>query len=640
MKRLFLLGLAMISMGFAPTAFGQRNMVRETAIEQQLQAKHPELVESFRAARVAMDRNDYGETERLLTDVVKQAPDFDPALRRLGAAKLQNGQRAEGIKFLEQAIARNASVANLSSLAYALGFPEKNTASAEDKRTALNLLRKCRQLPDGQDEDVLSATAQLAFNTENIPVAREAIDALQLKYPDHPTTHLFTAYLAATDENWITAEDEMRVAEKLGLDHQVAQNFYDSGVHSHALTWRWIHGLGWTIAAWIAGLALLCGTGYLLSNVTLRQIERSNPQVPIATAEKRLRKIYRLVLNITGLYYYISLPVVAVLVLLVSGAIIYGFLALGRIPIQITLMLIVGVFATIWSMGKSLFLRVNASDPGRALVRAEAEELWRLSEEVARDLETRAIDEIRITVGTDLCVYERGNWREKLNGQAKRILVVGTAVLNEFKIADFRSVLAHEYGHFAHRDTAGGDIALRVQNDMIKFYVAMAEAGQATWMNVAFHFLRFYNFIFRRISHGATRLQEVLADRVAALHYGPKAFESGLRHVIRQHVNFDFVAEREITAAVEARRPLNNLYTEAIPQSGFVHDEFEKAIKRPTSPDDTHPGPLDRFRLIATLPEPAHFAPSGLVWELFRDREAITKEMLVQVEKNIARHRN
>ncbi len=640
MKKLFLFGLAVISIGLVPTALGQRNMAREAAIEQQLQAKHPELVESFRAARVAMDRNDYVETERLLTDVVKQAADFDPALRRLGAAKIQNGQRAEGMKLLEQAIARNASVANLSSLAYALAFPDKNTASAEDKRTALNLLRKCRQLPDGQDEDVLSATAQLAFNTENVPVAREAVDILQLKYPDHPTTHLFTAYLTATDENWITAENEMRVAEKLGLDHQVAQNFYDSGIHSRALTWRWIYGIGWTVAAWVAGLALLCGTGYLLSNVTLRQIERSNPQVPIATAEKRLRKIYRLVLNITGLYYYISLPVVAVLVLFVSGAIIYGFLAIGRIPIQITLMLIVGVFATIWSMGKSLFLRVKASDPGRALVRAEAEDLWRLSEEVARDLETRAIDEIRITVGTDLCVYERGSWREKLNGQAKRILVVGTAVLNEFKIADFRSVLAHEYGHFSNRDTAGGDIALRVQNDMIKFYVAMAEAGQATWINVAFHFLRFYNFIFRRISHGATRLQEVLADRVAALHYGPKAFESGLRHVIRQHVNFDFVAEREINAAVEARRPLNNLYTEAIPQNGFVHDEFEKAIKRPTTPDDTHPGPLDRFRLIATLPEPAHPAPSGLVWDLFRDREAITKEMLVQVEKNIARHRS
>jgi Zn-dependent protease with chaperone function len=30
----------------------------------------------------------------------------------------------------------------------------------------------------------------------------------------------------------------------------------------------------------------------------------------------------------------------------------------------------------------------------------------------------------------------------------------------------FRAVLAHEYGHFTNRDTAGGEIALRVNRDM------------------------------------------------------------------------------------------------------------------------------------------------------------------------------
>jgi len=45
--------------------------------------------------------------------------------------------------------------------------------------------------------------------------------------------------------------------------------------------------------------------------------------------------------------------------------------------------------------------------------------------------------------------------------------------------------------------------------------------------NVAFHFLRPYLFLFRRISHGATRLQEVLADRAAARIYGAQPFEEG-----------------------------------------------------------------------------------------------------------------
>ncbi len=55
-----------------------------------------------------------------------------------------------------------------------------------------------------------------------------------------------------------------------------------------------------------------------------------------------------------------------------------------------------------------------------------------------------------------------------------------------------------------------------INRDMMKFAIAMIESGQAVWWNVAFQFLRVYHFLFCRISHGATRLQEVLADRVAA----------------------------------------------------------------------------------------------------------------------------
>ena len=55
--------------------------------------------------------------------------------------------------------------------------------------------------------------------------------------------------------------------------------------------------------------------------------------------------------------------------------------------------------------------------------------------------------------------------------------------------------------------------------------VDMRAAGQATYFNAAFHFLRMYNSIFRRISHGATRLQEILAGRVAAQIYDAPAFQ-------------------------------------------------------------------------------------------------------------------
>lgn len=114
-------------------------------------------------------------------------------------------------------------------------------------------------------------------------------------------------------------------------------------------------------------------------------------------------------------------------------------------------------------MIRSLFIKIDSPDPGRrSLSYEEAPALWDLTRTVAEAVGTRAVDEIRITPGTDLAVYEKGSFRERSNDQAKRILIVGGGVLNDFEQNGFRAVLAHEYGHFSHRDTAGGDVALRV----------------------------------------------------------------------------------------------------------------------------------------------------------------------------------
>lgn len=640
MKKLSVFFLLALLAGIRPAQAVGRDAAREAVFEQELAKQSPALVEPFRQATQAQDREDYAESVRLFRDIVLARPDFEPARRRLGFSLIRLGQAGEGMALLEETVRLNRSPENLYTLAYTLAYPPTGRPTDSGQVRALDLMKECMARPDGQDDDMLIVTAQLAFAREEKAVAREAVRRLQKDYPELMVTRYFAAIVAAMDEHWIEAEDEINAAGKLGLDATTVANFLASGIHTQARIWRWLRGAGWTVGLWAGGMLLLCGLGFLLSAATLRQIDRADPRIPVGAAEQRLRKIYRQVLNLTGAYYYVSLPVVALLLVLVCGGIIYGFLLIGQIPIQIAIILIVGMLATLWSMGRSLFLRVKSQDPGRALNREEAAGLWQLSEQVARDLGTRPIDEIRITPGTDLCVYERGSWREKLNNRAPRILLVGTGMLNGFETAHFRSVLAHEYGHFSNRDTAGGDVAMRVQNDMLKFYYAMVGAGQATWLNVAFHFLRAYNFIFRRISHGATRLQEVLADRVAVLHYGPAAFEGGLRHVIRRSLAFNFVVEREVGHALKASQPVVNLYALPQPTTDHLHQEYEKVLAQPTTADDTHPAPRDRLRLVARLPEPAVPAPSGLVWDLFNDKEAIMQEMMKLVEQNIARHRS
>jgi hypothetical protein len=286
-------------------------------------------------------------------------------------------------------------------------------------------------------------------------------------------------------------------------------------------------------------------------------------------------------------------------------------------------------------MVQSLFVKVDASDPGRSLEVTEAPGLWTLTRAVAEQVGTRAIDDIRVTPGTELAVYERGTRRERAQDQACRTLILGVGLLNGFRQGAFRAVLAHEYGHFAHRDTAGGDVALRVRQDMMKFAVAMAQHGQAVWWNLAFQFLRVYDFLFRRISHGATRLQEVLADRVAAQKYGAAPFEEGLRHVIRASIEFHTAAGLEVQHALNRRRAVQNVYALEPPKSADVERQVGEAISRPTTEDDTHPGPLDRFRLVSRVSGAAVDVDPAMVWALFSDREALTREMTAAIDAHV-----
>lgn len=611
-----------------------RDLEKEKAILAQLQGLDPSAVEDFKAGTLAMDIGNNDEAIRRYESVRKKAPEFDHVLRRLGYLLAAAGKVDTGLEFLELAVQKNRSPENLISLAHTLAAPtDKTEGTREQKLRAFALAKEADRMPKtGDESDYKILVGELAIEFEEMAAFREATEQLVAKYPNLMVTHYFYAILAATDEKWITAENEIKKAESLGLPHDVAQKFLDSGVHTRATVWHYLIYALCLVAAWILGLALLFLVGKLMSRMTLRSIESGDPNTSATGSEIALRKWYRVLLNLAGFYYYISIPVVIFLVILVAAAITYGFFTLGEIPIKLVAILCIGALVTVYKMIRSLFIKIESEDPGRSLSYEEAPGLWDLTRAVAEAVGTRPVDEIRITPGTDLAVYEKGSFRERSKDKAKRILIVGGGVLNDFEQNGFRAVLAHEYGHFSHRDTAGGDIAIRVNADMFKFAHAMALSGQAVWWNIAFHFLRIFHFIFRRISYGATRLQEVLADRVAASKYGPQAFEQGLTHVVRKAVEFKYLATKEIRESANSRRKLQNLYELQPTYNPDLEEEIKESLNRKTSEDDTHPSPTDRFRFTSRIVTAGEQPVSGKVWDLFKDKEALTNEMTLMVQ--------
>jgi Zn-dependent protease with chaperone function/tetratricopeptide (TPR) repeat protein len=626
----------------ALTAFAQtegRNMEKERRVWEQLEASAPKAVETFKAATVALDKNELAEAARLYEEVLKQAPQFDPALRRLGGSLMFLGRAQEGLAHLEQAIKINRSPENLGATAQALAYPGGNeTTNNADMEKALVFAREAYNMRTGDDPYYPMLLGQIALDMNRVEDFRMATRVLIEQHQNLMLTHYFHAILAATDEEWETAEREIKRAESMGLSPEAAKFFLDSGVHTRAMAWRYGYYSLYLVAAWAIGLTLLFVLGKVLSNITLRSVETADPNEPAESSQTSLRKVYRNVINFAGLYYYISIPVIIFLVAALAFGVFYGFYLFGRIPIKLVALLAIGAILTIYQMIRSLFSRVKQEDPGRALHEYEAPGLWTLARDVAQRVGTRPVDEIRVTPGTDLAVYERGSFRERANDEAHRILILGVGALNGFSQNGFRAVLAHEYGHFLHRDTAGGDVALRVNSDMMRFANSMIQSGQATYFNIAFQFLRLYHFLFRRITHGATRLQEVQADRIAVQQFGAKAFEEGLTHAIRREVEFHHLTTKELNEVMETRRAMQNLY-----DLSEVQDEEQKTIaeqvntilNRETTEDDTHPSPSHRFRLASRIRCKNEPPATGMVWELFGNREGLTKEMNALIDEQV-----
>lgn len=602
------------------TVAAQRNFDKEHQLELQLQTIDSNLVTTFRNGTTAMDQGDLILADSLYSIVMAKAPSFDPVLRRLGSIRASLGKPHEGLYYCTKALEIKRSAYNLLSLANFYTFYE----GYKDLPKAMELLREARSLPDGGDIDIIGLIGQVQLQQNDIEGFRKTAQLMRNAYPGEMYTHYFSAIENAVDNKWTDAKNEILQAKELGLDEGTVQGFLDSGINKHLKRKSWAVGLIFVVAAWMAGLLLLFAIGKIISNITMKSIEKDE------LGDRRnqsLRSFYKSLINAGGIYYYISLPIIILLVIGLAGAIIYLFILAGRIPIKFVLILVVGACISIYAMIRSLLVKVKSSDPGRELKRDEAPKLFELTEEVAKSLDTRPIDEIRITHGTDLAVYERGTWKEKLGDQAQRILILGTGVLKDFKKSDFKAILAHEYGHFAHRDTAGGEIALRVMNDMSKYFYALYEHGQTVWWNFSFQFLRLYHFIFRRKSHGSTRLQEVMADRVAVQTYGQAAFQNGLTHVIRRDIEFNYLANKEIELGNLAKRSFSNFYNLTAASDGVVETELDKALNLKTTEDDTHPCPSDRFKYASRISTAVHDNDSQPVTDLFVDWNSLTQEM-------------
>ncbi|HMT06894.1 MAG TPA: M48 family metalloprotease [Pyrinomonadaceae bacterium] len=623
----------------------ERDPAKENPIVEQLTKIAPKAVDDFTSATKVMDSGDLETAIIGYRKVLEKAPDFEPALRRLGSILVSTGKREEGLKLCERAVSLNRSPENLWSLVTAkLDLNNPNANPPRETWIAVYDLIKEASDKDPNEEVGLLLLAESSLKADKLDVFRQAVSRLMSSYPDNPSSHFFNAIKLADEGRFDAGIAEVKVAESLGTPEvetaRLIAAITAARQEAYPLEpyYLYIYAFLGLVSIWAIGLLLLFLLGRTYSTRALKTLEESDPNDVTGGGHVSLKAAYRKLVSFGGIYYYVSLPVVILLIVVGTAGFIYGSFVVGRIPIYLILGLIFVGAWSIYSFVKVMLTRPKIEDPGRVLNEAEAPKLWELIRQVGAEVNTREVDEIRLTPGSELAVYERGSYREKMSDKADRVLILGVASMNGFSTNAFRAVLAHEYGHFSNRDTAGGDIAHRVNLDLLRTAESITESGANTFHNLAFQFLRLYHFIFRRITHGASRLQEVLADRVAISRYGAPAFKEGLTHVIRQEIVFNVVASQELDSSFKENRALKNLYElKPTGENDLIDIEraVEEAINRPTTEDDTHPSPADRFLQADRISGQSVPDLSGFVWDLFTDRTAITAELSKELDHNV-----
>lgn len=642
---LFLLSLLTVTERIA----AQKNPELEEKYRDQLLEIDPAALPYFEEGNNALyEAQDLEAAEKAYRRVLEIAPDFAPALRRLSYVVQDS---VESLMLARRSLDLEENAYNLVGVIQALVRFSDEAHRAE----ALEKAKKLDAEYSDEEVDTYTLIGFVALSNGDEVLFHRALSVLRRVAPGEMVTHYFAGISAVMAGDWRKAQREILRAKELGLPPEMADEFLaETGVKDRARQWRFFRYALYACGGWIAGLVILFAFGVMLSRMTLATIDRMETgatTIP-SGAMLTMRRIYRGVLALTSVYFYLSLPFVFALVLAVGGGLIYAFLAIGVVPIKLVVIIAVLVLVTLFAMLKSLFTRVKDVDPGPKLAPEDAPQLFSSLREVADKIGTRPVDTVFVTPDASIGVYERGSFLKKMSGGAERCLILGVGSLEGMKRSQLKSILAHEYGHFSNKDTAGGDLALHVRRSVLMSAQGLAKGGAGAWYNPAWLFLNLFHRIYLRVSQGASRLQEVLADRWAALTYGSRTFAEGLRHVVRRSIEFGLLSDAEIVHALKEDRSPRNFYTQPVPEKWgededhpeeyetpkeAVESMLQKALADPGDPFASHPPPAKRIEWVDKLhcPETMDASEDGNAWSLFSDAAKLQEDMVAVLNERV-----
>jgi Zn-dependent protease with chaperone function len=292
------------------------------------------------------------------------------------------------------------------------------------------------------------------------------------------------------------------------------------------------------------------------------------------------------------------------------------FLVPGKEALVLSGVFVASAVALAVPLWRSVLTRSEPPALGVPVTEQQAPELWSLVRELAKAVETRPPDEIRLFHEANAAVWEE----TRLTGLrvGRRCLYLGVPLLNAYSVAQVRAVLAHELGHYSLRHTPLAAVVYRGGVAMIHTII---QAGPRSPFGMV---LSGYAALYFLVALSVMRRTELAADRAAVRVAGRKATASAIRLLP------DLAADWEVCLSRYADRAR---YQGAGPAEilssfvSFVADPGEREWFRqrlaPPPQWDTHPPTSARLVAIRGEPEPPVVADERPGRVLVADPEAM-----------------